>query len=105
LNYEEQSFKDSDDSSIRTDMSENEYFIDSLLESESTYNYLVKYAHWQPQQARAVLPNSLKTELVMTCYDFDWKHFLSLRADKAAHPQAQELAYPLKEEFERRGWL
>ena len=54
---------------------------------------------WTPQQARAILPNVLKTELVMTGFVSDWKHFFSLRCDKAAHPQAQELAIPLKEEF------
>ena len=54
---------------------------------------------WTPQQARAVLPNSLKTELVMTGFVSDWKHFFGLRCDSAAHPQAMELAIPLKEEF------
>ena len=54
---------------------------------------------WTPQQARAILPNSLKTELVMTGFVSDWKHFFGLRCDSAAHPQAMELAIPLKEEF------
>ena len=54
---------------------------------------------WTPQQARAVLPNSLKTELVMTGFVSDWKHFFRLRCDSAAHPQARELAIPLREEF------
>ena len=54
---------------------------------------------WTPQQARAVLPNSLKTELVMTGFVSDWKHFFGLRCDSAAHPQARELAIPLREEF------
>ena len=60
---------------------------------------------WTPQQARAVLPNSLKTELVMTGFISDWNHFFGLRCDKAAHPQAQELAIPLKEEFIKRGYI
>jgi thymidylate synthase (FAD) len=76
-------------------------FLLSLAKSEQTYFSLLEEG-WKPQQARAVLPNALKTELVMTCFEEDWKHFFSLRADKAAHPQAQELAYPLKEEFEKR---
>ena len=54
---------------------------------------------WTPQQARAVLPNSLKTELVMTGFVSDWKHFFGLRCDSAAHPQARELAIPLRKEF------
>lgn len=60
---------------------------------------------WTPQQARAVLPNALKTELVMTGFISDWNHFFELRCDKAAHPQAQELAIPLKEEFIKRGYI
>lgn len=59
---------------------------------------------WTPQQARAVLPNALKTELVMTGFISDWKHFFDLRCDSAAHPQARELAIPLKEEFIKRGY-
>lgn len=60
---------------------------------------------WTPQQARAVLPNALKTELVMTGFVEDWKHFFFLRCPVNAHPQARELAIPLSDEFSRRGWL
>ena len=58
---------------------------------------------WTPQQARAVLPNSLKTELVMTGFTSDWKHFFELRDVASAHLQAQELAHPLHEAFIQRG--
>lgn len=105
LDYAEQQFTDKDNSSIRTDLSENEYFIDLLLEAENTYNYLVQYCGWKPQQARAVLPNSLKTELVMTGLVSDWKHFFKLRDAGSAHPQARELAQPLHEEFIKRGYI
>ena len=53
---------------------------------------------WTPQQARAVLPNALKTELVVTGFVSDWNHFFDLRArgtTGAPHPQAKELAEPL----------
>ena len=60
---------------------------------------------WTPQQARAVLPNSLKTELVMTGFVSDWEHFLELRDAGSAHPQARELAHPLHMEFLRRNYL
>ncbi len=103
LDYEEQQFTDKDDSSIRTDLSEHEYFIDLLLEAENTYNYLVQYCKWKPQEARAVLPNALKTELVMTGFVSDWFHFFKLRNADSAHPQARELAKPLYEEFIKRG--
>ena len=45
-----------------------------------------------PEEARTVLPNSLKTELVMTTNIREWRHFLKLRTDKAAHPQMRFLA-------------
>lgn len=107
LNYEEQQFVSKNDSScsIRTDLSEHEYFIDLLLESERTYNYLTQYCDWKPQQARAILPNSLKTELIMTGTIEQWEGFFKLRCAKDAHPQARELAVPLYEEFVKRGYI
>ena len=48
-----------------------------------------------PQEARSVLPNSLKTELIMTAKLYEWNHFFELRTDKSAHPQIRELAIPL----------
>lgn len=53
-----------------------------------------------PQQARAVLINSLKTEIVVSGNFREWQHFFKLRADKAAHPQMREIAVPLCEAFE-----
>ena len=55
-----------------------------------------------PQEARSVLPNSLKTELVMTMNLREWRHFFRLRADEHAHPQMQEIAFMMLEEFHRR---
>ena len=79
-------------------------FIRNLCESESDYLLMLNRG-WTPQQARAVLPNALKTELVMTGFIKDWSHFFELRCDSAAHPQARELAVPLKEEFIKRGYV
>ena len=45
-----------------------------------------------PQEARAVLPNSLKTEVVMTANLREWRHFFRLRCSQAAHPQMREVA-------------
>ena len=45
-----------------------------------------------PQEARAVLPNSLKTEVVMTANLREWRHFFRLRCSSAAHPQMREVA-------------
>lgn len=72
----------------------------SLLDQEITYIELLEKG-WLSQQARTILPNSLKTELMMTGFVTDWKHFFELRCSKAAHPQSQELAIPLEEEFKK----
>ena len=60
---------------------------------------------WKAQEARAILPNALKTELVMTGFESDWKHFFSLRCPGSAHPQARELAIPLQEKFKELKWV
>ena len=73
-------------------------FIRSLVYSESSYFTLLEKG-WKPQQARAVLPNALKTELIMTGFVSDWQHFFDLRDNSKAHPDAQKLAKPLHEEF------
>lgn len=82
-------------------------FLQSIVWSEKNYLTLL-HNGWKPQQARAVLPNALKTELVMTGFVSGWEHFFDLRAlgtTGAPHPQAKELAEPLMKEFERRGLL
>lgn len=80
------------------------YFLFSLASSEVQYFNLINNG-WKPQQARAVLPNSLKTELVVTGFASDWEHFFELRDAGSAHPQARELAHPLHMEFLRRNYL
>lgn len=79
-------------------------FLWTLQHCEHYYFGLINKG-WKPQQARAVLPNSLKTELVMTGFVSDWKHFFELRCAGAAHPQARELAIPLREEFINKGYI
>lgn len=80
-------------------------FLQSIAWSESNYFTLLENG-WIAQQARAVLPNSLKTELIMTGTIDQWKGFFELRDDEQhAHPQAFELAHPLHEEFIKRGYL
>lgn len=54
-----------------------------------------------PQEARAVLPNSLATEIVVTGNYREWRHFLKLRTDKAAHPQMREVTIPLLKELQQ----
>lgn len=54
---------------------------------------------WRAEMARAVLPNSLKTEVVMTCNLREWRHFFSLRCAAQSHPQMREVANMLLEQF------
>lgn len=79
-------------------------YLGSLLQAEDTYMKLLD-AGWKPQQARAVLPNSLKTELIMTGTIEQWKGFFKLRDAEGAHPQARELAEPLHAGFIKLGYL
>ena len=62
-------------------------------------NYLLMLSDGAtPQEARSVLPNSLKTEIVMTANLREWRHFFSLRAVGTTgkpHPQMREIAVPL----------
>lgn len=79
-------------------------FLSGIGLSEQQYLSLIEDG-WKPQQARAVLPNALKTELVVTGFVSDWKHFFFLRTPMNAHPQARELAIPLQEEFIERKYI
>lgn len=70
------------------------------LEAEKYYIYFIEDGA-TPQEARAVLPNSTATELIVTGNYREWRHFLKLRTDKAAHPQMREVAIPLLKELRR----
>lgn len=59
--------------------------------AETAYNAILEDGG-TPQEARDVLPNSLKTELIMTAPLMEWCHFFNLRMSSAAHPQMQEVA-------------
>lgn len=76
----------------------------ALCHAEREYFDLLEL-NWKAQQARDVLPNSLKTELVMTGTIKQWEGFFKLRDAGSAHPQAYELAHPLHEEFIKRGYV
>ena len=54
---------------------------------------------WSPQYAREILPNSLKTEIIMTANLREWLHFFKLRTAKAAHPQMRDLAIQVQDLF------
>jgi len=66
---------------------------------EKSYKELIEKGA-SPQEARSILPNSLKTEVVMTMNLREWRHFFSLRISEGAHPQMREIAIPLLKEFQ-----
>ena len=71
-----------------------QYWREACLTAERRYFELLNFG-CTPQEARSVLPNSLKTEVVMTANLREWRHFFKLRTAPAAHPQMRELAVPL----------
>ena len=73
----------------------------AMVAAESAYLGLLD-AGATPQEARSVLPNSLKTEIVVTANFREWRHIFTLRTAKAAHPQMREIMLPLLAEFKRR---
>jgi thymidylate synthase (FAD) len=68
--------------------------------AEAHYFALLKHGA-SPQEARSVLPNSLKTEIVMTANLREWRHVFSLRCAQAAHPQMRQLMIPVLDEFQK----
>ena len=67
---------------------------DNMQRIEASYLKMIK-DEVSPQEARSILPNSLKTEIIVTMNLREWRHFFKLRADKAAHPQMKEIAIPM----------
>ncbi len=74
---------------------------EAMEQAETAYMQLLDQGA-KAQEARSVLPNSLKTEVVMTANLREWRHVLKLRCSKPAHPQIRELMLPLLTEFKDR---
>lgn len=77
------------------------YWNDSCKCAEWSYFKMLECG-LTPQEARSVLPNSLKTEVVMTANIREWRHFFKLRTSKAAHPQMREVAIPLLKDLQKK---
>ncbi len=71
---------------------------DSMSTIEKSYFAMIE-AGAKPEQARTILPNSLKTEIITTMNIRQWRHFFKLRCDKAAHPQMREIAIQMLNSF------
>ncbi len=70
----------------------------AMTDAEAHYLKLLETG-WKPQEAREVLPNSLKTEIVVKANIREWRHIFDLRCSAGAHPQIRELMIPLREEL------
>ncbi len=90
------------DTYYETDLEDVAYpeylWFEQCVYTEKAYNELLELK-WTPQQARSVLPNSLKTELYLTASRHQWKHIFEMRCGSGAHPQMKEVMIPLKEQF------
>ncbi len=70
------------------------YWLEACEDAEKKYFEMLNWG-CSPQEARCVLPTSLKTEVIMTANIREWRHFLRLRCTKVAHPQMREIATQL----------
>lgn len=75
---------------------------ETMKTCESAYKEMVNTLGIPPEFARSVLPNSLKTEIVITYNLRQWRHFFKLRAQsKRAHPQLREITIPMLKDFQK----
>lgn len=72
-----------------------ELFIDALTVAEQAYFKLLEEGE-KPEDARDILPNATKTEIIVTGYRDGWKHFLELRTPNSAHPEIRKLAQQIR---------
>lgn len=82
------------------DSEEYKLWFENMKNIEDTYNKMI-FMGAKPQEARSILPNSLKTEIVVTMNLREWRHFFKLRTSKKAHPQMREIACAILKEFRR----
>jgi thymidylate synthase (FAD) len=83
------------------DSEEYKIWFNNMKMIEDSYNQLISMGA-KPQEARSILPNSLKTEIVVTMNLREWRHFFKLRTSEKAHPQMREVACEMLEEFRNR---
>lgn len=74
----------------------------SAMQASEKYYFEMLELGAKPQEARSILPNSLKTELVITMNLREWRHYMKLRTPANAHPQIRELSFMILREFKKR---
>lgn len=80
---------------------EYQSWLETMQTIEDAYNFLIKKGA-KPQEARSLLPNSLKTEIIVTMNLREWRHFFKLRTSPKAHPQMREIACAILDELKKR---
>lgn len=98
LTFIEPCFFNTDESQ---DKLNKEIWIKSMQLIEDNYNQLISNGA-KPEEARSILPNSLKTEIVTTMNIRAWRHFFKLRTDKTAHPQIREISNMILDELKEK---
>jgi len=83
---------------LNAGQAELEVWNQAMRIAEESYQMLIKLG-WTPQQARSVLPNSTKTEIIVTANLREWRTIFKQRTSKAAHPQMREIMCPLLDEL------
>lgn len=83
------------------DKKNKKIWLDTMAMIEKNYNMLIENGA-KPEEARAILPNSLKTEIVVTMNLRAWRHFFKLRTDKSAHPQIREISDMILKELKEK---
>jgi len=82
--------------------SEQYDFWEHAMENAESYYFSLLESGATPQEARSVLPNSIKTEITITANYREWRNFFKLRTAEAAHPQMREVTIPLLAELKER---
>ena len=75
-----------------------------MFNAESDYMFLINDQKLKPEEARSVLPNDCATEVMVTGFESNWKHFFELRCSPTAHPDIRELANKLKVKMNEKGY-
>jgi len=85
----------------REDEEKYKIWLETMQAIEAAYFKLLELKA-TPEEARSILPNSLKTEIIATMNMRQWRHFFKLRTGSASHPQMREIAVPMLQAFQEK---
>jgi thymidylate synthase (FAD) len=99
VNYGKKGLSVIDPVVFNNDSEKHAVWEEAMQQAEHFYNRLIEMGA-KPEEARTVLPQSTKTEIVTTCNIREWRNIFRLRTSPAAHPQMREIMSPLLEKFQ-----